>query len=120
MDKVDIAEHMRVHQLDDSEIAIGMEMLKFIESKKEVGASSIELLVRNLVFGVDLHSNVCSVSTVGEIWIEIFGQKMFGHFQQSKHGDASRSGRLHVRPLDLHIGLVDHHVPFQTIKSREH
>ncbi|KAG4077748.1 hypothetical protein HA402_011177 [Bradysia odoriphaga] len=43
VDKIDIAEHMKTHQLDDNEISIAMEMLKFIESKKEMGASSIEL-----------------------------------------------------------------------------
>lgn len=45
MDKVDIAEDMKNHQMNDSEVAIGMEIIKFIESKKEIGASNIELLV---------------------------------------------------------------------------
>lgn len=46
MDKIDIAELLTKHEFNDSEISIGMEILKFIESKKEVGASNEELLVR--------------------------------------------------------------------------
>lgn len=52
MEKIDIAEHLLTHQLDDNEMSIAMEMLKFIESKKEIGASAIELLVKIFVFKV--------------------------------------------------------------------
>ncbi len=38
---------MKDQQLNDNEISIGMEILKFIESKKETGASAIELLVKD-------------------------------------------------------------------------
>lgn len=46
VDKIDIAELLTKHEFNENEISIGMEMLKFIESKKEVGASNVELLVR--------------------------------------------------------------------------
>lgn len=34
-----------MNQLNDDEIATGIEILKYIEMKKEIGASSLELLV---------------------------------------------------------------------------
>lgn len=45
VDKIDIVEIMKNNQFNDIEISTGIEILKFIELKKEIGASNRELLV---------------------------------------------------------------------------
>lgn len=47
---------MKSHRLNDVEITIGIEILKFIESKKEIGASNVELLVYDIPKSISMSS----------------------------------------------------------------